>query len=65
MKNAEAFANAGAARLVLDSEMTGARLVEEVRGLTAERLQQMGEAARRFAKPDAARRAAEVLESFA
>ena len=30
LRNAEAFEQAGAARLVLDSEMTGARLVEEV-----------------------------------
>jgi UDP-N-acetylglucosamine--N-acetylmuramyl-(pentapeptide) pyrophosphoryl-undecaprenol N-acetylglucosamine transferase len=65
LKNAEAFANAGAARMVLDKDMTGARLVEEVRALTWETLSRMGEAARRFAKPDAALRAAEVLESFA
>ena len=30
LKNAQAFERAGAARLVLDREMTGARLVEEV-----------------------------------
>ena len=30
LRNAEAFEKAGAARLVLDAEMTGARLVEEV-----------------------------------
>ena len=30
LRNAQAFEKAGAARLVLDSEMTGARLVEEV-----------------------------------
>ncbi len=34
LKNAQAFEKAGAARLVLDSEMTGARLVEEVTRLT-------------------------------
>ena len=64
LKNAEAFAKAGAARLVLDREMSGARLVAEV-GESADKLREMGERARRFAKPDAARRAAEVLESFA
>lgn len=66
LRNAEAFANAGAARLVLDSAFSGARFVEEVRRMTLdpETLPRMGRAARAFAKPDAARRAAEVLESF-
>jgi len=35
LKNAQAFEKAGAARLVLDTEMTGARLVEEVMRLTS------------------------------
>ena len=35
LKNAQAFEQAGAARLVLDQEMTGARLVEEVTRLTS------------------------------
>jgi UDP-N-acetylglucosamine--N-acetylmuramyl-(pentapeptide) pyrophosphoryl-undecaprenol N-acetylglucosamine transferase len=66
LRNAEALSNAGAARLVLDFAWNGARFVEEVRRLTvdAEILPRMGRAARAFAKPDAARRAAEVLESF-
>ena len=64
LRNAEAFEKAGAARLVLDSEMNGARLIQEVQRLEADprRLEAMGEAARGFAKPDAARRAAEILE---
>src|SRR6266446_1162113 len=63
LRNAEAFEKAGAARLVLDAEMSGARLVEEV---TQARplLEKMSQAARAFARPDAARRAAEVLEGF-
>jgi UDP-N-acetylglucosamine--N-acetylmuramyl-(pentapeptide) pyrophosphoryl-undecaprenol N-acetylglucosamine transferase len=67
LRNAEAFEKAGAARLVLDREMNGARLAEEVMRLAAEpeRLAGMGEAARAFAKPGAARRAAEILESLA
>jgi len=67
LRNAEAFEKAGAARLVLDQEMGGARLVEEVMRLVAEpeRLTAMGEAARAFAKPGAARQAAEILESLA
>jgi UDP-N-acetylglucosamine--N-acetylmuramyl-(pentapeptide) pyrophosphoryl-undecaprenol N-acetylglucosamine transferase len=66
LRNAEAFENAGAARLVLDPEMNGARLIEEVKRLAAapERLLAMGEAARLFAKPDAARRAAQLLEDL-
>jgi UDP-N-acetylglucosamine--N-acetylmuramyl-(pentapeptide) pyrophosphoryl-undecaprenol N-acetylglucosamine transferase len=66
-KNAEAMANAGAARIVLDAEMDGARLVSEIR-LFAENpraLKQTGANARKFAHPDAARRAAEVLEEAA
>lgn len=66
LRNAEAFEKAGASRLVLDADMHGARLVEEVTRLAAEpgRLEKMSEAARQFARPDAARRAAEILESF-
>ncbi len=66
LRNAEAMERAGAARLVLDSEMNGKRLVEEVMRLLEDpgKLREMGKAARGFAKPGAARRAAEVLESY-
>jgi UDP-N-acetylglucosamine--N-acetylmuramyl-(pentapeptide) pyrophosphoryl-undecaprenol N-acetylglucosamine transferase len=66
LRNAEAFEKAGAARLVPDSEMTGARLVEEVTRLAREPglLAKMGQAARALARPGAAQRAADVLESF-
>jgi UDP-N-acetylglucosamine--N-acetylmuramyl-(pentapeptide) pyrophosphoryl-undecaprenol N-acetylglucosamine transferase len=65
LKNAEAFQKAGAAVLVLDQEMDGGRLFEEVEKLRTrpELLQRMGERARSFAHPDAARRAAQVLEN--
>jgi len=65
LRNAEAFEKAGAAVLVLDHEMDGGRLFEEVEKLRArpELLQRMGERARVFAHPDAARRAASVLET--
>jgi UDP-N-acetylglucosamine--N-acetylmuramyl-(pentapeptide) pyrophosphoryl-undecaprenol N-acetylglucosamine transferase len=65
LRNAEAFAHAGAAQLVLDQEMDGGRLFEEVRKLRPQPdlLTRMGERARSFAHPDAARRAAEVVES--
>jgi UDP-N-acetylglucosamine--N-acetylmuramyl-(pentapeptide) pyrophosphoryl-undecaprenol N-acetylglucosamine transferase len=66
LRNAQAFEKAGAARLVLDAEMTGARLVEEVMRLVSEAglLERMGEAARALARPGAAARAADVLEGF-
>ena len=63
-RNAEAMVHAGAALMVLDGEMDGGLLFEEVRKLRAERdrLQHMGERARACAHPDAARRAAQVVE---
>lgn len=66
LHNAEALARAGAARLVLDAELNGRRLVDEVLKLAGDAgaLETMGQAARAFAKPGAARRAAEVLEGF-
>jgi UDP-N-acetylglucosamine--N-acetylmuramyl-(pentapeptide) pyrophosphoryl-undecaprenol N-acetylglucosamine transferase len=65
LRNAEAFQKSGAAILVLDHEMDGGRLFEEVQKLRTrpELLQRMGERARTFAHPDAARRAASVLET--
>jgi UDP-N-acetylglucosamine--N-acetylmuramyl-(pentapeptide) pyrophosphoryl-undecaprenol N-acetylglucosamine transferase len=64
LHNAEAFQKAGASVLVLDAEMDGGRLFEEVEKLRThpELLQRMGTRARGFAHPDAARRAANVLE---
>ena len=63
-KNAEALVEAGAARMVLDAEMTGERLFQEIEELRShpQRLTAMGRDARRFAKPGAAERAADVLE---
>jgi len=62
-RNAEAFERAGAARLVADREMSGAKLFAAIGELAGEtgRLASMGAAARQFARPDAARRAAEIL----
>jgi UDP-N-acetylglucosamine--N-acetylmuramyl-(pentapeptide) pyrophosphoryl-undecaprenol N-acetylglucosamine transferase len=67
LRNAEAFAKAGAGVLVLDAQMTGARLVEEVTRLVRnpETLVEMGRAARKFARPGAAQKAADVLEAMA
>jgi UDP-N-acetylglucosamine--N-acetylmuramyl-(pentapeptide) pyrophosphoryl-undecaprenol N-acetylglucosamine transferase len=62
-RNALAFERAGAARLVADREMTGERLFGAIAELAGEpgRLEKMGAAARQFARPGAARRAAEIL----
>jgi UDP-N-acetylglucosamine--N-acetylmuramyl-(pentapeptide) pyrophosphoryl-undecaprenol N-acetylglucosamine transferase len=67
LKNAEALAHAGAARLVLDSDLSGRRLFEEVTRLAANpaALRELGENARVFAHPGAAERAADVLEEVA
>jgi UDP-N-acetylglucosamine--N-acetylmuramyl-(pentapeptide) pyrophosphoryl-undecaprenol N-acetylglucosamine transferase len=66
-RNAQAFEQAGAARLVADAEWNGRRFVDEVKSLLSDRplLERMAAAARAFAKPDAARRAAAILETFA
>ena len=62
--NAEALERGGAARLVRDGEFNGARLFATVRELAAtpEILPRMGEAARQFARPGAAKRAADIME---
>ena len=66
-RNAEALERGGAARLVPDAEMTGAKLLSltsELAGTTGT-LEQMGAAARKFARPGAAARAADILEEVA
>jgi len=67
LRNAQAFENAGAAKLVLDRDLTGAKLFELVTALARDResLERMGAAARRLAHPGAATRAAEILEEVA
>jgi UDP-N-acetylglucosamine--N-acetylmuramyl-(pentapeptide) pyrophosphoryl-undecaprenol N-acetylglucosamine transferase len=62
-RNAEAMERGGAARLVRDGEMNGERLFGIARELSGgSELERMGDAARRFAKPGAAARAADILE---
>src|SRR6202011_2981118 len=53
LRNAEALARAGAAALVLDADMQGRRLFEEVSQLASdsERLASMGQRVRAFARP--------------
>lgn len=63
-RNAEAFVEAGAATMVLDGEMTGQRLFEEVEKLRRDpaTLARMRERVKSFGKPNAAERAADILE---
>ena len=63
-RNAQAMERGGASRLVRDAELTGEKLFETVSRIMAD-LGPMGEAARQFARPGAARRAADVLEEVA
>ncbi len=67
LRNAQAFEKAGAAKLVLDRDLTGAKMFELVAELARDResLARMGEAARRLAHPGAAARAAAILEEVA
>lgn len=60
-KNARWMAEGGAATVVADAELDAGRLRTEVAGLLADpaRLERMGAAARRLARPDAAARIAE------
>jgi UDP-N-acetylglucosamine--N-acetylmuramyl-(pentapeptide) pyrophosphoryl-undecaprenol N-acetylglucosamine transferase len=66
-ENAKTLVDAAAARMVLDSEMSGERLFREVDELRnkPEFLSQIRERVRQFAKPGAAERAATVLEEAA
>ncbi|HUI79614.1 MAG TPA: undecaprenyldiphospho-muramoylpentapeptide beta-N-acetylglucosaminyltransferase [Bryobacteraceae bacterium] len=66
-RNAEALERDGAARVVRDAEMTGEKLFTLVKELSerAGALEGMAEAARKFAKPGAAARAAGILEQVA
>lgn len=64
LENARAMEEAGAARVIVQSELTPQRWVEEVRSLMAnpETVAKMGAAARRLARPDAAARIADLVE---
>jgi UDP-N-acetylglucosamine--N-acetylmuramyl-(pentapeptide) pyrophosphoryl-undecaprenol N-acetylglucosamine transferase len=66
-RNAEAMAREGAALLVPEAEMSGARLASLIQELAADasRLERMAQSARRMAKPGAAQRAADILEEVA
>jgi UDP-N-acetylglucosamine--N-acetylmuramyl-(pentapeptide) pyrophosphoryl-undecaprenol N-acetylglucosamine transferase len=61
--NAAAMERGGAARLIRDADFTGEKLFETVSEIVSgsAALEKMARAARQFARPDAARRAAEIL----
>ncbi len=56
--NAQALAERGGAEMILDQELTGARLAESIRGYFSDRarLERMAAAARALGRPDAAAR---------
>jgi UDP-N-acetylglucosamine--N-acetylmuramyl-(pentapeptide) pyrophosphoryl-undecaprenol N-acetylglucosamine transferase len=66
-RNAEAMQRGGAARVVRDSHLSGEKLFDTVAELAAgsATLEKMAASARQFAKPGAARRAADILEETA
>lgn len=66
-KNAEALVAAGAARMVLDADMSGQRLFQEVEDLRQHpaMLEAMRSKVRAFAHPGAAERTADILEEAA
>lgn len=67
LRNAEAVVAAGAARLVVDAEWTGERMVAETEAILGDgaELERMQQASRGLARPEAARIAADRLEEVA
>ena len=63
LENARAFENAGAARFLEEKDLSGPVLAARIAGLFSDRpgLARMGERARALARPDAARRLADLL----
>ncbi|HEY0003698.1 MAG TPA: undecaprenyldiphospho-muramoylpentapeptide beta-N-acetylglucosaminyltransferase [Pyrinomonadaceae bacterium] len=65
-KNAEALQEAGAARMILQDELTGERLAREIVSLASapEALTQMAEASRKLARSDAAAATVNLIEGL-
>lgn len=65
-KNAEALAAAGAARMILQKDLTGERLAKEIAALTKapDELTRMEEQSRQLARGDAAAAAVDLIESL-
>ena len=66
-KNAEAMVAAGAARMILQSDLRGERLASEIRSLINEpnELEEMGRSAKKFGRPDAAEVTVGLIEELA
>jgi len=65
-RNAEVLQDAGAARMVLQTELSGARLAQEIAALVAapERIGEMARAVRKFARPNAAAATVDLVEKL-
>ena len=65
-KNAEALQAAGAARMIVQQELSGERLAEEIRVLSQDpsQIDRMEEASRRLARGDAAAAAVDLIEGL-
>jgi len=65
-KNAEALQNAGAARMILQGDLTGERLAEELTNLVEEpdEVARMAAAAKKIARPDAASVTVDLIEEL-
>jgi UDP-N-acetylglucosamine--N-acetylmuramyl-(pentapeptide) pyrophosphoryl-undecaprenol N-acetylglucosamine transferase len=66
LENARAMEKAGAARVLVQADLTPERLAGEIRELMTrpETLEKMATSARHLAKPDAAARIADLVEGF-
>jgi len=65
-KNAEALENAGAAKMILQSDLDGETLANEIRGFveSPEKITEMEIAAKKFAKEDAAEATVDIIEEL-
>lgn len=65
-KNAEALVRNGAARMILQKDLTGETLANELNALSTDKavLNAMGKAARQMARPDAAEATVDLIESL-
>lgn len=66
-KNAEALEIAGAAKMILQADLTGEKLAEEIKALlnAPEKVNEMESAARKLAKADAAKITVDMIEELA
>ena len=65
-KNAEALQNAGVAKMILQAELTGERLADELKSLieAPDEVASMAAAAKKIARPDAAAATVDIIEEL-